>query len=401
MFGTRLKLIVVIAGMTGLGFSTAWARDVRLTLPSHSQLTPVQRLNREGVEAIRKHQYEKAEAVFYKAYLYDAADPFTLNNLGYISELQGKLDRAQKFYALASQQGSNAVIDLSNAKQLQGKPMTYAFEGLQDVPMQVNRMNVEAIGLLSQDRNFEADALLHKAIKLAPDNPFTLNNLGVAEEATGNFPDALKYYDAAAEAHSTEPIVVTLKRSSRGKPVSEIAGNSARELRKRLQNVDPTEARAAMFTLRGVSAINQNEWVAAKQDFMQAYALDPHSAFSLNNLGYLAEKNGDLETAQFYYSKARKADDAKARIGLATQRAAEGQYLLAVAGENGLKVNGEIDRYSQVERQQTGPVELLRRDNTPVDSKKPSQPNPPVQPIASPNPPSTPVLPNSSSQTPN
>ena len=69
----------------------------------------MQRLNREGVDAIRKHQYEKAEAIFYKAYLYDPADPFTLNNLGYISELQGQLDRAHKFYTLASEQGSAAL----------------------------------------------------------------------------------------------------------------------------------------------------------------------------------------------------------------------------------------------------------------------------------------------------
>ena len=55
-----------------------------------------------------------------------------------------------------------------------------------------------------------------------------------------------------------------------------------------------------MLTLRGVSATNQNDWSTAKQDFLQAYSLDSDSAFSLNNLGYVAEKDGDLETAQFY-----------------------------------------------------------------------------------------------------
>ena len=103
---TRLQYLAAIALITGTGFHHAWGKDIRITFPKHSELTPVQRLNREGVEAVRKHEYEKAEAIFYKAYLYDAADPFTLNNLGYISELQGKLDRAQKFYTLASQQGS-------------------------------------------------------------------------------------------------------------------------------------------------------------------------------------------------------------------------------------------------------------------------------------------------------
>src|SRR5665213_4633666 len=113
MRATPIKYLAVIAAMTGCAFQIAWARDIRITIPRHSELTPVQRLNREGVNAIQKHDYEKAEAVFYKAYLYDAADPFTLNNLGYVSELEGKLDRAQKFYALASEQDCNARIDLS------------------------------------------------------------------------------------------------------------------------------------------------------------------------------------------------------------------------------------------------------------------------------------------------
>ncbi|MHB1858453.1 MAG: tetratricopeptide repeat protein, partial [Acidobacteriaceae bacterium] len=85
MFATRLGLLAALAVITGSGFPHAWAKDLRITVPKHSHLTPVQRLNREGVEAVRKHEYEKAEAMFYRAYLYDASDPFTLNNLGYIS----------------------------------------------------------------------------------------------------------------------------------------------------------------------------------------------------------------------------------------------------------------------------------------------------------------------------
>ncbi len=383
MVGTRLRLLAAIAVITGSGFQIAWARDIRVTLPKRSHLTPVQRLNREGVEAIRKHNYEKAEGLFYKAYLYDAADPFTLNNLGYISELEGKLTRAQKFYALASEQDSDARIDISNAKELQGKPMSYALNNLKDIPMRVNRMNVQAIDLLSQDRNFEAYLLLQKALALEPQNPFTLNNLGVAEEATGDFEDALKHYNEAAASRSSEPIVVTLKRSWRGKPVSEMAADSAKQLNKRMRNVDTTQARATMLTYRGVYAINQNDWDAAKQDFLQAYSLDPGSAFSLNNLGYIAEKEGDLETAQFYYSKARKAGDATARIGLATERSAEGQHLLAVAAESGVKVNSEIDQYRQAARQETGPIQLIRRGSSqekPSSQQERSRAQPPASP---------------------
>ena len=389
MIGLRVRNFAILGALTLAGIQCSSARDLKVTLPERSHYTPVQRLNRDGVTAIRRHQYEKAEALFYKAYLYDPADPFTLNNLGYISELQGKLERAQKFYTLASQQSSTALIDVSNSKQLEGKPITYALNSLKDVPMHVNRMNVEAIGLLQQGQNFEADALLRQALLLEPQNPFTLNNLGVAEESTGDVENALMHYDAAANLHSSEPIVVTFKRSLRGKPVSEVAADSAHQLRKRIQNVDMSELRSRMYSMRGVAAINQNDWSAAKQDFQQAYSLQPESAFSLNNLGYVSEKAGDIETAKFYYAKAEKSNDANARVGMATQSTAQGQQLAAVAGDSNQKVDSEIDRFRQAAREQTGPIQLFRRDNTPVT------------PSASPDKSSTPALPSTGSQAPN
>jgi Flp pilus assembly protein TadD len=93
---------------------------------------------------------------------------------------------------------------------------------------------------------------------------------------------------------------------------------SARRLEERMKKMDSAEANAVMFTMRGVSATNQNDWPAAREDFLQAYSLDPVSAFSLNNRGYVAEMDGDLETAQFFYDKARKAGDSNIRVGLAS-----------------------------------------------------------------------------------
>jgi len=357
--------------IAGSGLHKAWAGDIKITLPRHSELTPVQRLNREGVEAIRKHQYDKAEGIFYKAYLYDPADPFTLNNLGYISEFEGQLDRAQKFYVLAAEQGSNAYIDRSNAKQLEGKPMMYALGSLKEGSMRVNRMNVEAIEILSENRNAEADHLLQQALSLDPQNSFTLNNLGVAKEALGDYEDALKYYNSASNLRSTESVVVTLNHDWRGKPVSELAAESARRLQNRIQS-GSSEARAALLTVRGVSAVNQNDWRTARQDFIQAYTLDPYSAFSLNNLGYVAEKDGDLETAEFFYARAQQADNANARIGMATQSTAEGKHILAVATESDQKVDQQIDEYTQARHQQTGPIELKHRGGN-VSTSTPRQ----------------------------
>src|SRR5258708_27791137 len=114
-----------------ISFTMGWAMgakagEVKITLPKRSHMTPVQRLNQEGVEAIRKHRYEKAEALFYKAYLLDPDDPFTLNNLGYVSELQGQVDRALNFYALAGQQATDAVIDRASSRRGEGDALQKA-----------------------------------------------------------------------------------------------------------------------------------------------------------------------------------------------------------------------------------------------------------------------------------
>ena len=339
------------------------ARKLRITIPKRSELTPVQRFNRQGVRAIQKNDYKKAEALFYKAYLYDPADPFTLNNLGYISELEGHLDRAVRFYKLAEEQGCDAVIDMSSSRQLVGKPMVYALGKIHNTPMLVNRMNIEAIDLLAHNRAFEAVSILKKALPIAPDNAFTLNNLGTAEEATGNFSDALKYYEQAAATGSNEPITVTLNDAWRGKQVSAAAEANVRRLTRRMKQVSPTVAQANMLTMRGVAEANQNNWEAAQQDFLAAYRLDPFNAFTLNNRAYLAEKQGDLETAQFFYWKARRADGANARIGLATQSDAEGQPIGNVAEVSNHKVSDELNAFSQRQKGLAGPITLIPRNN--------------------------------------
>lgn len=371
MFTVGRKLLISGA-IVAVALQLAWAHDIRINIPRHSELTPVQRLNREGVEAVRKHDYEKAEAIFYKAYLYDPGDPFTLNNLGYISELQGELDQAQKFYALAAKQGCTAVVDLSSAKSLEGKPMTYALNNIENKPMRVNRMNIQAVELLSQNRTFEAGNLLRDALKLDPHDPFTLNNLAVADEATGDYEDALKYYNRAADLQSSEPIVVSARRSLRGQSISNAAAASAAELQKKMQSMSPAQAQATAFTYRGVAAVNRNDWNAAKQDFLRAYKLDPNDAFALNNVGYVAEKNGDIETAQFFYSRARAATGSNAPVGLATRSLEQGQPLFSVAADSDHAIDRVLAREQRTRRrEETGPIELIPRGGQSPSNSQP------------------------------
>src|SRR6202023_2378405 len=215
--GKRHVLVGMFAAVIAACVPTLQARDLTITLPQRSHLTPIQRLKREGGEAIRKHNYEKAESAFYKAYLLDPDDPFTLNNLGYISELKGQVDRAQRFYELAGQLATDAVIDQATAQRVQGEPLKAAL-AIPDLPMQINHDNVEAVRLLSQGRSPEADLLLQRALQKDPQNIFTLNNLGVAKDMEGESEEALKLYESASAAHSDAAVVVTLDRSWRGKP---------------------------------------------------------------------------------------------------------------------------------------------------------------------------------------
>jgi Flp pilus assembly protein TadD len=375
LLNRRTICVLVMAATATLASRLAQGeeRKISITIPKRSKLTPVQRLNREGVEALQKHKYQKAEQLFYKAYLYDPADAFTLNNLGYISELQGDIDRAERFYQLAAGQSSEAVVDLASARQARGKPMKDAVAATNS-PLEINHANVEAVRLLSQGRSAEADLLLQQALEKDPHNVFTLNNMGVAKEMEGEEEQALKYYDEASGAESGAAAVVTTNPAWRGRPVNQMAQQNAKGLRDYLIREKDLPEQVAELNLRGVSAVNRNDLRTADADFRKAYALDPNNAFTLNNIGYVAELEGDRETAEFYYGHARQSTGAAATVGVATRKTAEGRKLFAVAADSNSRVQDEVAQERQSLRQ-GGPVVLRRRDNSIVqESIQPAQP---------------------------
>jgi hypothetical protein len=64
----RLNNFLILPLAACLGTQIAAARDgLKINIPRRSELTPVQKLNREGVDAVRKNQFDKAGALFYKA----------------------------------------------------------------------------------------------------------------------------------------------------------------------------------------------------------------------------------------------------------------------------------------------------------------------------------------------
>jgi len=231
--------------------------------------------------------------------------------------------------------------------------------------------------------------ILTRSLALDRANPFTLNNLGYAKEKEGEYEAALGYYLQAANQHSNLPIVVTANTSWRGKPISDVAADNARNVRKlqRRQQED-RGFQVAMLNLRGVSALNRNEPQAARQYFQQANKLDPADAFTLNNMGYLAEMEGDRESAQFFYEKAQQARHAAERIGVATRKEAEGHQLVGVAEISESQVDQSMAA-AAAQRRNLGPPQLKHRAPKPASNPAPETTAPETAPQQQQQPPQT------------
>src|SRR5215470_18511625 len=207
----KLRLVTCCLLIVALGGSVVFGQSLRIRLPKRSSPTPVQKFNQDGVKALKQHKLEKAEKLFYRAYLIDPDDPFTLNNLGYISELRGKVDRALRYYQLAAKENnSETTIAAATAKNLEGHRFNEVTQAYGSLELRVNHGNLQAMTLLAQGRNQEAEDVLRDTLKLAPRNPFTLNNLGFAMEGQGDLESALRYYSEASFTHSSDAVVVAL-----------------------------------------------------------------------------------------------------------------------------------------------------------------------------------------------
>src|SRR5262249_35227487 len=147
-----------------------------------------------------------------------------------------------------------------------------------------------------------------------------------------------------AALRSQEPVVVTINKEWRGKPISDIAADNAEKTRRlmRREREEDISTQVARLNLRGVSALNRNDKRAARPYFEQAYKLDPTDAFTLNNMGYVAEIDGDRETAQFFYDRAQLARRSEVPVGTATRREVEGQPLSVVADSSEQKVQQQM-----------------------------------------------------------
>ena len=378
---SRAGLPIVILGFLAvhlsIGTSHMLAGDLKIPLPRRGISTPTQKLNRDGVAELKRGHRDKAKRLFYRAYLLDPEDPFTLNNLGYVAELEGDADRALRYYALAAKDHTDAVIDQSSEADLKGRSLDDVFRHVQDSDRETSKISEQAVVLLQEGRLFEARNLLRSYLPRHPQDPFLLNNLGYATESLGDLEGALRYYSAAASVHSTKPIVLTPRWKWRGRPISEVAAANAAAVNEQISHGEDVAAATARLNLRGVAALNDNDPMAARKFFLQAYQRDAQNAFTLNNLGYVAELEGDWESAQSLYEAARAGREANARVSYSTRRDAEGEKLNSLADDNQVDVESTLKAMQETRRRAHQPIELLRRDTTSGISE-PTAPVPPV-----------------------
>ena len=55
---------IALTGALLLGTSLLYAGDIHVNLPKRSKPTPVQQLNRDGVKAVERHDYDRAKKLF-------------------------------------------------------------------------------------------------------------------------------------------------------------------------------------------------------------------------------------------------------------------------------------------------------------------------------------------------
>ena len=149
-----------------------------------------------------------------------------------------------------------------------------------------------------------------------------------------------------------------------------------------------------------MAALNDNQPSQAKDLFTQAYRLDKQNAFTLNNLGYIAELEGDQESAEFYYQAVSSSADLNSKVSYSTRQDAEGSKIRDLANANQTDVDATLKTMAAARRRSQKPVELqfsatsnstestsgITEESTPVPPVGIGSPSLPALPPPSPEP---------------
>src|SRR5205807_9777936 len=119
-------------------------------------------------------------------------------------------------------------------------------------------------------------------------------------------------------------------------------------VRARLASEASAQDHAARLNMQGVSALNHNQPDKALTYFEHAFKLDPQNAFSLNNMGFVAEAKGDQETADEFYPSAQHAEQAGAPVSVATHHEMVGEAVGQVATSNSQAAEANLQAEAEI-----------------------------------------------------
>ena len=149
----------------------------------------------------------------------------------------------------------------------------------------------------------EMIVLLKEALRLNPNYPEGLTNLGFALQKQVDLPGAIQLYKKAL-AIKPDFLNALLNLSGALKEQGEL--NEAIEYYKKVLAIDP-QSLVALNNL-GAALAEQGEWQEAIKYYKRALAIGPQSLVALNSLGAALKEQGELQKAIEYYKKALAID---------------------------------------------------------------------------------------------
>jgi tetratricopeptide (TPR) repeat protein len=91
------------------------------TLFMSCAMSETQRYVRRGVRAFNDGDIDKFKEYTRKAYEKSPDDPFVLNNMGYIHEMEGDKEKAFECFKKATEKADGRTVDLSQFKDQEGR----------------------------------------------------------------------------------------------------------------------------------------------------------------------------------------------------------------------------------------------------------------------------------------
>ncbi len=194
-----------------------------------------------------------------------------------VTRLAGSPDPDLRALALATLHTADSLSDRGSADAVlaaaarapsavaAGEPPAVA-----DEPLAVRRRWIMILGFLSDEAlargdAADAEALLHRALAVMPDDPGVLRSLGLLHNSTGNYPAAIAAFNRSLAADPNQPLV----------------------------RVNLGIARAASGDAAG-----------AVREYQAATALDPNEPLAWFNLANLRLRSDDLVSAIRFYERA-------------------------------------------------------------------------------------------------